>query len=311
MFFPIKGVGPCSESFVQMSMSRFKFLRMLNLSDSSLEALPSSIGALKHLRYSDLYRNMQLKKLPESICRLQSLQTLRLEDCTQLEEIPQGIGNLTNLRFLEITTKQTLLLRNINQTETFLTSLRFLSFFKCDNLEHLFEDMHHFTSLRTLVIASCASLYTLPQTLQHLTTLETLVIGDCENLELTDEEQDDDQDSKLRLRTLLIGELQELLALPKWLHGSASTLQYLYVDDCPNFMALPEWVQDFTSLEKIEMLRCPKLSYLPEGLSHLTCLRKLTIGHCPRLIDRCKMVVGEDWPKIAHVNEIYLDGFKL
>ncbi|OMO86146.1 putative leucine-rich repeat containing protein [Corchorus olitorius] len=127
---------------------------------------------------------------------------------------------------------------------------------------------------------------------------------------MTDER--DSEDSKLRLRSLLLGDLPGLLALPKWLHGSASSLQYLYVDDCPNLMALPERFQDFASLQKLEILiRCPKLSYLPNGVSSLTLFIRLKIGHCPRLIDKCKMVVGKDWPKIAHVNEIYLDGFKL
>lgn len=122
-------------------------------------------------------------------------------------------------------------------------------------------------------------------------------------------EQDDDEDSTLRLRSLLLGELSELATLPQWLHASASSLQYIYIDDCPNFTALPDWLQNCTSLQKLELLRCTKLSSLPEGLSNVTSLRKLQIGHCPNLLGRCKMVIGEDWPKIAHVPEIYLDGF--
>ncbi|XWS59064.1 hypothetical protein CRYUN_Cryun08bG0090100 [Craigia yunnanensis] len=189
MFFPIKGVGPSSESFVSLSISRFKYLRVLNLSDSCLEVLPSSFGTLKHLRYLDLHRNIRIKKLSESICSLQNLQTLRLEDCSQLEEIPQGIGNLINLRFLEITTKQALLPEKRIEC---LSSLRFLSFFECDNLKHLFEGIHHFTALRTLVLASCRSLASLPRSIRYLTALETLVIGDCGKLNLMNEEDDED-----------------------------------------------------------------------------------------------------------------------
>ncbi|XVE61080.1 hypothetical protein DITRI_Ditri06bG0011200 [Diplodiscus trichospermus] len=307
MFFPIKGVGPSSESFVRLSISRFRYLRVLNLSDSCLDELPSSFGLLKHLRYLDLHRNVKIKKLPESICSLHNLQTLRLEDCSQLEEIPQGIGNLINLRFLEITTKQALLPENEIQC---LSSLHFLSFFECHKLEHLFEGILHFTALRTLVLASCPSLTSLPRSITCLPALETLVIGDCGKLNLMDE-QDDDEDCMLRLRSLLLGELSELVALPQWLHRSASTLQYLYIDDCPNFMALPDWLQDCKSIQKLELFRCPQLSSLPEGFSHLTSLRKLKIGHCPNLLGRCKMVIGEDWPKIAHVPEIYLDGLKV
>ncbi|XVF56226.1 hypothetical protein PTKIN_Ptkin06aG0101700 [Pterospermum kingtungense] len=305
LFFPIKGVGP-AESFVSLSISGFKYLRVLNLSDSCVEVLPSSFGTLKHLRYVDFHRNNKIKKLPESICSLHNLQTLRLEDCSQLEEIPQGIGNLINLRFLEITTKQALL---PEYQIGCLSSLRFLSFFECHNLIHLSEGIQHLTALRTLVLASCPSLTSLPRSIRCLTALETRVIGDCGKLNLTNEQ--DDEDCMLRLRSLLLGELSELVTLPQWLHRSSNSLQYLYIDDCPNFMALPEWLRDCTSLQKLELLRCPKLPSLPEGMSHVTSLRKLKIGHCPNLLGRCKMVVGEDWPKIAHVPGIYLDGLKV
>lgn len=74
LFFPIKGVGP-AESFVSLSISGFKYLRVLNLSDSCVEVLPSSFGTLKHLRYVDLHRNNNIKKLPDSVCSLRNLQT--------------------------------------------------------------------------------------------------------------------------------------------------------------------------------------------------------------------------------------------
>ncbi|KAK8602241.1 hypothetical protein V6N12_052055 [Hibiscus sabdariffa] len=306
MFFPIKGVAPSSESFISLSISRFKYLRVLNLSDLCLEVLPMPFGTLKHLRYFDLLRNNRIKKLPESICSLHNLQTLRLEDCNQLEEIPQGIGSLINLRFLEITTKQSVLPENGMEC---LTSLRFLSFFECHNLKHLFEGIRCFSALQTLVLASCPSLTSLPRSIRYLTSLETLVIGDCGNLNLVDEQ--DNEDCTLRLRSLLLGELQQLVALPQWLCWSACSLQYLYIDDCPNFVALPDWFEDCKSLRKLELLRCPDLSSLPEGLSQLSSLQTLKIGHCPILLGRCKMVIGEDWPKIAHVPEIYLDGLKV
>ncbi|KAK8682851.1 hypothetical protein V6N13_038933 [Hibiscus sabdariffa] len=306
MFFPIKGVAPSSESFISSSISRFKYLRVLNLSDLCLEVLPMSFGTLKHLRYFDHLRNNRIKTLPESICSLHNLQTLRLEDCNQLEEIPQGIGSLINLRFLEITTKQSVLPENGMEC---LTSLRFLSFFECHNLKHLFEGIRCFSALQTLVLASCPSLTSLPRSIRYLTSLETLVIGDCGNLNLVDEQ--DNEDCTLRLRSLLLGELQQLVALPQWLCWSACSLQYLYIDDCPNFVALPDWFEDCKSLRKLELLRCPNLSSLPEGLSQLSSLQTLKIGHCPILLGRCKMVIGEDWPKIAHVPEIYLDGLKV
>ncbi|KAJ9184768.1 hypothetical protein P3X46_004460 [Hevea brasiliensis] len=306
IFFPVRGMGPSSETFIDACISRFKHLRVLNLSDSCFEALPNSIGTLKHLRYLDLYRNRKIRKLPNSICKLQNLQTLRLEECEKLEEIPRDIKNMSNLRFLEITTKQTSLLENGIEC---LSSLRYLSLFECGNLEHLFEGMQFLTSLRTLVITSCGSLTCLPHSLKHLSALETLVIGDCAKLNLMEMEYNEDFD--LSLTSLVIGELPQLVTLPHSLQGCASTLQYIYIDDCPNFTALPDWTRNLTSLKRLEIIRCPELFSLPEEMHCLTALRELKIGLCPELRERCDPETGEDWPKIGHIPEIFLNGIKV
>ncbi|KAF2307867.1 hypothetical protein GH714_032768 [Hevea brasiliensis] len=215
IFFPVRGMGPSSETFIDACLSRFKHLRVLNLSDSCFEALPNSIGTLKHLRYLDLYRNRKITKLPNSICKLQNLQTLRLEECEKLEEIPRDIKNMSNL------------------------------------------------------------------SLKHLSALETLVIGDCAKLNLMEMEYNEDFD--LSLTSLVIGELPQLVTLPHWLQGCASTLQYIYIDDCPNFTALPDWTRNLTSLKRLEIIRCPELFSLPEEMHCLTALRELKIGLCPEL----------------------------
>ncbi|XP_037497018.1 putative disease resistance protein RGA3 [Jatropha curcas] len=306
IFFPVRGMGPSSRTFVDTCMSRFKHLRVLNLSDSCFETLPNSIGTLKNLRYLDLYRNRELRKLPNSICRLQNLQTLRLEECEKLEEIPRDIKHMTGLRFLEITTKQTSLPENGIGC---LSSLRYLSLFECGNLEKLFDDMQALTSLRTLVITSCGSLASLPRGIRNLSALETLVIGDCGKLNLM--EMENTEDFNLSLSSLVLGELPQLETLPQWLQSSASNLQYMYIDDCPNFTALPDWLQNLTSLKRLEIIRCPELFSLPEGMHCLASLRELRIGLCPELCERCNPETGDDWSKIAHVPDVFLNGIKI
>ncbi|CBI29848.3 unnamed protein product, partial [Vitis vinifera] len=94
--------GATSLSFVTTCASKFKYMRYLDLSDSSFEVLPSSIGNMKHLRYLSLLRNKRIKKLPASICKLYHLQTLILAECSELEELPRDMGNLINLITLVI-----------------------------------------------------------------------------------------------------------------------------------------------------------------------------------------------------------------
>jgi Leucine-rich repeat (LRR) protein len=269
-------------SVVEACISRFKSLRLLDLSYSSFEVLPSSIGTLKHLRYIDLSGNEIIKELPNSICNLHHLQTLLLYGCRQFERLPKDIRNMISLRSLAIATKSTWLLENES-----LNSLRFLFLKDCPRLEVLFQGMDGcLTNLRTLSIQKCPSLTSLPLNIKHLTALENLEIIHCPELNLILGE--DNQDLKLSLRNLVICNLSKLKVLPQCLQGSSNTLQFLGIGDCEQFRALPEWLPTLKSLRTLEIINCPKLSSLPEGTHCLTAFRSLKIKGCHELSIKCK-----------------------
>ncbi|XP_075637228.1 disease resistance protein RGA2-like [Castanea sativa] len=268
-------------SILKSCISRFKYLRVLNLSNSSFEILPNSIGSLKHLSYLDLTKNGIIKQLPDSICKLYNLQTLLLDSCSNLERLPKGIRDIIRLRFLVVTTKHTCL---SEKAVGCLDSLRFLMIARCENLKCLFEGMEgRLTCLRTLVVLECPRLTSLSLSIKHLTALETLAIMNCEELSLTEMEGEDNQDLKLSLQNLIIKGLPKLEVLPQWLQGFANTLQLLLIGECENFTALSKWLPRLKSLHTLMIVACPKLSSLPEGMEALTALRQLMILGCPHL----------------------------
>ncbi|KAJ9676903.1 hypothetical protein PVL29_022084 [Vitis rotundifolia] len=284
IYFQMQDVAPRSKSFVSVCVLRFKCIRILDLADSNFEALPNSIGSLKHLRYLNLCGNKRIKKLPNSICKLYLLQTLTLSKCSKLEEFPKGIGSMINLRMLFITTKQ----RDLFGKEKRLKCLNFLQHLEivhCLNLESLIK-------LRKLIIGNCPSLVSLSHSIKLLVALEVLVIDNCQKLESMDGEEEGQKDIQSfgSLQILHFGYLPQLEALPRWLlHGPTSnTLHQLHISNCPSLRALPE-----------------------SGLQKLVCLQKLEIEDCPELIGRCKPEKGEDWQKIVHIPKIYLDGEKI
>ncbi|XP_037497015.1 disease resistance protein RGA2-like, partial [Jatropha curcas] len=165
--------GVASEVFIETCISKFKYLRTLDLGFSRVAVLPRGIAKLKHLRYLSLYGNIRIKRLPESICKLQSLQTLLLGDCDGLRELPKDIKYLISLRMLWITTQQRYL---PNGGIGCLGSLRYLFIIGCENLEYLFGDIQGLKKLQTLVIRHCHSLVSLPPSVKFLAALKTQLL---------------------------------------------------------------------------------------------------------------------------------------
>ncbi|KAL3732374.1 hypothetical protein ACJRO7_029094 [Eucalyptus globulus] len=268
--------GSSGELLLEMSISRFKQLRVLWLDYSSFDLLPSSIGSLKHLRFLSLWGNWDIKKLPKSVCKLSNLQCLDLGLCMELEELPANIKNMISLRVLYITTKQQYFPK---KGIGCLTSLRWLLIASCENLEALFDDIQSLTLLRKLFIIHCPKLASLPQGIKNLNALEDLWIRYCRNLKLPEDESNEPR-SMLSLQSFIFEGLPELVSFPMWLEGSASTLQRIKIVNCPKLRELPEWLQNCSSLRILEIKDCPGLSSLPDGVRRIPSLTEMCITNC-------------------------------
>ncbi|XP_044507250.1 disease resistance protein RGA2-like [Mangifera indica] len=194
-----------------------------------------------------------------------------------------------------------------------LNYLRSLIIHNCSNLEYLCEDIGRLRVIRRLWIYECPSLISLPRGVRSLSSLEGLGLKDCVRLNLdlsigSDEQHNHEELNSTGppLRSLLINNLPQLVELPQWLlRCSTNTLQTLLISNCSKLKALPESMQ---KLQVLGVLNCPELSSLPKDINYLIALKELMIGLCPKLTERCKPEAGEDWPKIAHIPKIQLDG---
>ncbi|KAJ0017614.1 hypothetical protein Pint_11489 [Pistacia integerrima] len=170
-----------SQSFLELIVSRCKFLRMLDLKFSNIQVVPKKIGTLKHLRYLYLGSNPKIKELPSSIYKLQNLQFLSLLGCEELKALTRDVKYLISLRCPILTTIEKHL--PINGIGC-LNSLRRLRISNCNNLEYLFEDIDHLRVLQTLLIFECPRLISLPRGVRNLSSLEDLGFKSCRRLNL-------------------------------------------------------------------------------------------------------------------------------
>ncbi|GAU30084.1 hypothetical protein TSUD_332530 [Trifolium subterraneum] len=132
ILFPILGVGLDSASLLDTWISRYKCLRLLDLSDSSIDTIPDSIAKLEHLRTLDLFNNRKIKRLPDSICATETLETLVIEKLSNLKMLPECLTTMTHLKKLRIRL--------------------------CPQLLTLPNDIHRLTALEDLHIHHCPEL---------------------------------------------------------------------------------------------------------------------------------------------------------
>jgi len=214
ILFPIWWSGLKSVIVLDTWVSRYKYLRYLDLSDSSFETtMPNSITKLEHLCFLDLSRNDKVRRLPKSICKLVHLQVLLLGGCTELENLPKGLGKLISLCHFIVTTKQSVL----PQDEFVrLINLQTLSFDCCYNIKFLLTQK--LPSVEELNFDSCDNLESLP--LHIFPKLKTLFIRDCNKLNLL--LNNEIPIETLRMKHLDLVGFPTLVTLPDWMcmcHG--------------------------------------------------------------------------------------------
>ncbi|KAB1225422.1 Disease resistance protein RGA2 [Morella rubra] len=208
------------------------------------------------------------------------LSTLRISGCPMLTSMPTFPSvkdklKLQNVSFKQLQQTMTMKKQAIASSSTLvaaptrLSKLKRLTLGRIGDLETLLEEwLRNLTSLESLHIGDCNRLKSLSQGIQHLSALQDLHLHDCDALDVCNDEDGMQWQGLKSFLSLEFEGLPKLVSLPLGLQH-VSTLQKLFIHQCNNFMAIPEWIDNCTSLVHLAIQACPSLTSLPEGMHGL------------------------------------------
>ncbi|RHN55232.1 putative P-loop containing nucleoside triphosphate hydrolase, leucine-rich repeat domain, L [Medicago truncatula] len=266
-----------------IGLSREERVMFPRLKALEITECPNLLGLPCLPSLSDLYiQGKYNQQLPSSIHKLGSLESLHFSDNEELIYFPDGI------------------LRNL------ASPLKTLGFHRHSKLKMLPTEMIHIHALQQLYINDCRNIEELPnEVMQRLHSLKELDIVGCDKLKLSSDFQ-----YLTCLETLAIGSCSEVEGFHEALQHM-TTLKSLTLSDLPNLEYLPECIGNLTLLHEINIYSCPKLACLPTSIQQISGLEILSIHDCSKLEKRCQKEIGEDWPKIVHVQYIEIENDNL
>ena len=151
-------------------------LKMLDLSKTAIEKMPSSIGCLTNLTTLTLRFCMNLVHLPSTICSLKFLDSVDLFRCLKFDNLPENIGNMEGLKLLNLCWTA---IKEIPSSIGCLSSLKCL-YLSGHNFVSLPESISQLSNLRSLYLEGCKRL----QSLKNVpSTIESITANDCISLE--------------------------------------------------------------------------------------------------------------------------------
>ncbi|KAK3435590.1 hypothetical protein EUGRSUZ_C00020 [Eucalyptus grandis] len=300
-------------------LSAFKKLEVLILNKcEKLERIDASIADIKTLLRLELGFCKNLKELPTEIGKLKALQELNLtwteslsalpNSIDRIKELPEGIERLRKLRKLKASYCCDLK-RIMAKSLCNLSSLQFLTFFRCNELQSVPDLPFNLTDLAITCKSQLPSL----SHLAHLKRLDlfkcqfecmpmlpSMLLKNSECSQSTDVEESESPQSlntpcKLEILKLMQCGPIETLDVSQFIH-----LRKLYIGYCNNLFEVRGLdkliyleslsVEDFDSIERLNLPKFERLKKLKtfgckklveiHGLDELKSLESLDISFC-------------------------------
>ncbi|GLT55753.1 hypothetical protein SLA2020_288460 [Shorea laevis] len=303
-----------------------------------LVCLPNGLDTCTSLRSLQIFQCPNLISIAQDMGRFHLLTSLTILDCEKVrsisEEYLSGLNSLKNVQmgpfWSELEEFPGLGLTSIPHPNISIESLYLKGWDKIKSLPH---QLQHFSALKRLLIHNLNGVEALPEWLGNLSSLTSLSIASWNKLKSIPEEC---LGRLTCLKELWMGpfwsELEEYPGLSSIHHLHASlkllsldgwdklkslphqlrhltALQHLIISQFNGVEALPEWLGDLSSLERLWIHDCDNLTHLPsvEAMHRLSNLESFYIRNCSKLKERCAKERSPEWPKISHIPEIKIE----
>ncbi|XVE78620.1 hypothetical protein DITRI_Ditri13aG0160800 [Diplodiscus trichospermus] len=233
-------------------------IRKLNLANTPIAEVPSSISCLSKLTFLNMSRT-KVQNLPGAILKMDAVKRIRLFDCPNIVQFPNIPRNIEELD-LDNTP-----IAEVPSSIEMLSSLCKLSMQNCTKLKRVTARIRKLKYLRFLHISGCSKLKRFPKILE---TMENLISLDLSRTAIKELPSSSDYLMQLeRCRNMSVSSLPNLVSLAEL------SLSGTKVEGIPS-------IKHLSNLSILNLRSCKRLKSLPELPPRL---RQLEAGDCKSL----------------------------